>query len=506
MGFIALLAGFSGVNHAMIFTGGTLIFIAATLLFVQLWNMRGGNAPASLKFYIAGIFYLLVGTYPRQLVGLHVAGLRGPAGGLHPDDHGTRARLAENRHCDLLEHGARRVFPRSRTLAGRQPARDRHGVDPPPRLDNLAHRPDGTRPPIQRTALQRGRLALARFVHLDSASRPHRPADPDSFHRGRTRRSDCASTPGVWLDPAIRHRPHPIHRAANLPQGGESAVGRMLGQSRRHHARRPPDLGQHLHPRSRQGHPVWHRFRALRPCPHPSHERDIRDRAGRFEEARTGVGSRASIHLVSRKRGTRFLREIWFLFSQPACIIPLNYFKEYLMSKSAPARYSSLQVAFHWLTALLIFAAFIFGKYASFLPNDSSEIATLRIHMALGIAILLVIVLRFVTRLRSPRPAYASTGSAFLDGLGKFVHYALYVFIFLMAVSGLALSFQAGLAQIVFGGVGSLPADFFDFAARALHGFIAPALLLLILLHIGGAFYHQLILKDNLIARMSFKK
>lgn len=61
MGFIALVAGFAGVNHPMIFTGGTLIFIAATLLLVQLWNVRGGGAPASLKFYITGVFYLLVG-------------------------------------------------------------------------------------------------------------------------------------------------------------------------------------------------------------------------------------------------------------------------------------------------------------------------------------------------------------------------------------------------------------------------------------------------------------
>lgn len=60
-GFVALVAGFSGVNQAMIFTGGTLIFIAATLLLIQLWNVRGGDAPASLKFYITGIFYLLVG-------------------------------------------------------------------------------------------------------------------------------------------------------------------------------------------------------------------------------------------------------------------------------------------------------------------------------------------------------------------------------------------------------------------------------------------------------------
>ena len=61
IGFVALVAGFSGVNHAMIFAGGTLIFIAATLFIVQLWNVRGGDAPASLKFYITGIFYLLVG-------------------------------------------------------------------------------------------------------------------------------------------------------------------------------------------------------------------------------------------------------------------------------------------------------------------------------------------------------------------------------------------------------------------------------------------------------------
>ena len=61
IGFVALVAGFSGVNHAMIFAGGTLIFIAATLFIVQLWNVRGGDAPASLKFYITGVFYLLVG-------------------------------------------------------------------------------------------------------------------------------------------------------------------------------------------------------------------------------------------------------------------------------------------------------------------------------------------------------------------------------------------------------------------------------------------------------------
>jgi cytochrome c oxidase cbb3-type subunit 1 len=60
-GLVALIAGFSGMNQPMIFTGGTLIFIAATLLLIQLWNIRGGSAPASLKFYVTGVFYLLLG-------------------------------------------------------------------------------------------------------------------------------------------------------------------------------------------------------------------------------------------------------------------------------------------------------------------------------------------------------------------------------------------------------------------------------------------------------------
>ena len=60
-GLVALIAGFAGANQPMIFAGGTLVFTAASLLFFQLWQLRDGSAPASLKFYITGLFYLLVG-------------------------------------------------------------------------------------------------------------------------------------------------------------------------------------------------------------------------------------------------------------------------------------------------------------------------------------------------------------------------------------------------------------------------------------------------------------
>jgi cytochrome b561 len=48
--------------------------------------------------------------------------------------------------------------------------------------------------------------------------------------------------------------------------------------------------------------------------------------------------------------------------------------------------------------------------------------------------------------------------------------------------------------------------DFYAFNARRLHGLVAPALVLLVVLHVGAAFYHQFLLKDRLLARMWFEK
>lgn len=177
------------------------------------------------------------------------------------------------------------------------------------------------------------------------------------------------------------------------------------------------------------------------------------------------------------------------------------------MTDKAPKRYHPLQVTLHWLVVILVFALFIVGKSMSGQPNDAAKLTPLALHMGVGILTLIVIVFRFVMRMRLPKPEHVTAGNPLFDWIGKAVHYALYLAVFLMAVSGISLSLQAGLAPIVFGGSGaSLPADLYDFTARVLHGFIAPALLLLVLLHVGAALYHQLALKDNLLARMWYGK
>lgn len=66
MGLVILLVGIPIINQAMIYTGGTLVFIAASLLGWQLWQMRSAGSArrtesGSLKFYLTGLSFLLLG-------------------------------------------------------------------------------------------------------------------------------------------------------------------------------------------------------------------------------------------------------------------------------------------------------------------------------------------------------------------------------------------------------------------------------------------------------------
>lgn len=171
------------------------------------------------------------------------------------------------------------------------------------------------------------------------------------------------------------------------------------------------------------------------------------------------------------------------------------------MSTSAPKRYSPLWVTIHWLVALLIFATFYFG-ISTEEADPATKVSLLRWHMPLGITVILLMLVRLYLRWRTPRPADVTAGNAFFDLIGKWTHYLLYALALLVPLTGFALSASFGLAPIVFGGQGQLPAGL----NAGIHGMLDPLLALLILLHIGAALYHQFILKDNLLARMWYGK
>ncbi|MEW6093699.1 MAG: cytochrome b/b6 domain-containing protein [Chloroflexota bacterium] len=173
-----------------------------------------------------------------------------------------------------------------------------------------------------------------------------------------------------------------------------------------------------------------------------------------------------------------------------------------------PARYHPILVGIHWLSAFLVIAMLIMGLFIlRRMPNIEAKIPYLAIHMATGIIILLLTILRLVVRFSTKLPAPARAGRASLDLVGNITHILLYLGMIAMGLSGLGIASQAGLMDIVLGRSGdSLPINLYIYPSRFGHAYVGMALLLLISLHVAAAFYHQFLRKDNLFARMSFRK
>lgn len=169
-------------------------------------------------------------------------------------------------------------------------------------------------------------------------------------------------------------------------------------------------------------------------------------------------------------------------------------------------RYHTALVTLHWLLAAGLIFALGLGTFAlDPLPNSSPDkIGALKGHMIVGVTILLLMLARLVVRLKTAHPVAASTGNALLDKLAPLAHWALYLLVFIMAASGISTALLAGLPEIVFGGVGTLPADFKGLLPRAAHGIVAKLLMLTIALHVMAALYHQFVRRDGLLARMGY--
>lgn len=170
-------------------------------------------------------------------------------------------------------------------------------------------------------------------------------------------------------------------------------------------------------------------------------------------------------------------------------------------------RYHPVLVFLHWLLAILLIAALSVGTFVldPIPESDPAKLDALRPHMIVGLVILALMIVRLVVRLRSTHPPEADIGVPLLNTLARLAHWALYIAVFGLIGSGIAMSIQAGLPPIVFGGSGDpLPASFNDLAPRAAHGIFATLLALLIAGHVAAALYHQFVRKDGLLARMWF--
>lgn len=175
---------------------------------------------------------------------------------------------------------------------------------------------------------------------------------------------------------------------------------------------------------------------------------------------------------------------------------------------ASPSKYNTLQVSLHWLVALMAIMALGMGTFVlAETPNsDPGKVDALRSHMIVGGALFILTLVRIVWRKFSAQPNHLDSGNALRDKLGVAAHYVLNLLVLLIAISGIALSQQAGLPDIVFDGIGTLPTDFSTYTPRIAHGILTKVLAALVVLHLLAALYHQFGLKDGIFRRMWFGK
>jgi|SRR6185369_6007752 cytochrome b561 len=168
-------------------------------------------------------------------------------------------------------------------------------------------------------------------------------------------------------------------------------------------------------------------------------------------------------------------------------------------------QYHPLLIGLHWLVALLIITTLGVGFLclAQWRTDDPRTIGLLRWHVGGGVLILTLMAVRFMVRLRTPRPSNEKTGLRLLWRAAALSHYGFYALVFLIAGTGYTTAVLAGVPATLFGrSEWHLPPSFDRYPTFAAHAILATLLANLIVVHVLAAFYHQLVRKDDLLSRM----
>ncbi|MCU0904447.1 MAG: cytochrome b/b6 domain-containing protein [Tabrizicola sp.] len=147
--------------------------------------------------------------------------------------------------------------------------------------------------------------------------------------------------------------------------------------------------------------------------------------------------------------------------------------------------YSGLQIGLHWLIAILIVTAWFTGEGAEEAMEvvEDGGVAGFVPHVAVGLAILALVVVRILVRLSRGAPAAPGAPGSLSVLAADWGHRLIYL---------LMIAVPLGGASVFFLGLD----------VGEVHGLAANVLMLVVLGHALMALYHQYILKDGLLRRM----
>ena len=166
-------------------------------------------------------------------------------------------------------------------------------------------------------------------------------------------------------------------------------------------------------------------------------------------------------------------------------------------------RHDPVTLALHWVIALLIAAAY---AASGLLEDGPGRSWAMNLHGSLGLLVFGLSLLRILWRGFARHPAPVAM-PALMARIAHLAHVALYVMMVAAPSFGL-LALWAGGQRVSLFGLLALPSPMT--ASRGLaeflqgtHELAANALVALALLHAAAAIFHQYILRDHLLERMT---
>ncbi|SEM68246.1 cytochrome b561 [Pseudomonas sp. ok272] len=177
---------------------------------------------------------------------------------------------------------------------------------------------------------------------------------------------------------------------------------------------------------------------------------------------------------------------------------------------SVPSKhFAPLARLLHWLMALMIIAMLFIG--VGMVASVSERHAWLiHLHKPLGIAILLLVMVRLFVRFSSRQPPLPVDLPGWQVLAAKASHVLLYALMLTLPLLGWAMISAAG-DPVMLGSALQLPsivpanAALFAFLRKA-HGYLAYLLFLTVLLHLAAALFHGWVRRDGVLQSMLFGK
>jgi cytochrome b561 len=167
--------------------------------------------------------------------------------------------------------------------------------------------------------------------------------------------------------------------------------------------------------------------------------------------------------------------------------------------------YGSIARILHWLIAMLIAVQFVIGWTMPDVHRDTRPTGLIAWHLGVGAALVAVVAIRIVWRLTHPAPPDGL--SPLLRAVSRITHFLLYVALVAVPLLGWANASSRGWDVKLLGllrypnltAVGSPVGA----AMGDLHSVLAWVLFALICMHIAAALFHRLVLKDQVMQRMT---